>query len=80
MYASGPRLIYIWESCFEAFFFFAQLVLPFCRVSIVLLWDGDEKSYKWKEGFSRWRNRKKLDNIWSHFVHVTEKGQKRKGN
>ena len=61
-------------------FFFAQLVLPFCRVSIVLLWDGDEKSYKWKEGFSRWRNRKKLDNIWSHFVHVTEKGQKRKGN
>ena len=61
------RLIYMWESCFEAFFFFAQLVLPFCRVSIVLLWDSDEKSYKWKVGFSRWRNRKKLDNIWSHF-------------
>ena len=52
MYASGPRIIYMWESCFEAFFF-AQLVLPFCRVSIVLLWDGDQISYKWKVGFSR---------------------------
>ena len=66
MYASGPGLFTCGKVALKLFFF-AQLVLPFCRVSIVLLWDSDEKSYKWKVGFSRWRNRKKLDNIWSHF-------------
>ena len=53
-------------------------------VESVLFYSGmvtrEVESGKREAGFSRWRNRKKLDSISYRFVHVTEKGLKRRGN
>ena len=79
MYASGTWFIFMWESCFEAFFFtqfFSNIV------ESVLFYSGmvTREVKSGKREFSRWRNRKKLDNISYRFVHVTGKGRKMRGN
>ena len=56
MYASGPWFIYKWEVTLKLF------VDPtLWRVSISLLWNGNEEGLTWKAGFSRWRKIFKME-------------------